>query len=278
MKLQLKQSIKLLAPPLLVRGYRVLRGRSENNSYGLFGNYHTWDEAVRNSNGYSSEIILEKTKTAMLKVKKGEAAYERDSVLFDEVQYAWPLLAGLMWVAAQAKGNLNVLDFGGALGSTYFQNRAFLRHLSDVRWNIVEQPQYVETGKKWFEDEHLKFYLSVKDCLSETQPNVVILSSVLQYFERPYDTLHEILELGCDHIIIDRTSFWDGPADRLCVQTVPPSIYQASYPIWVFSMQWFRSQLSDKWKVLLEFDSLDRLASPIQAYWKGMIIVRHGFY
>lgn len=165
MRIQLKEFIKLFVPPLLVQGCRVLRGKLRNNSYGLSGYYHTWGEAIHNSTGYDSEIILEKTKTALLKVKNGEAVYERDSVLFDKVQYAWPLLSSLMWVAAQAKGKLNVLDFGGSLGSTYFQNRAFLRRLSDVRWNIVEQPKYVEMGKKWFEDDHLKFYLRIEDCL-----------------------------------------------------------------------------------------------------------------
>jgi len=274
MKIPLKEFIKLFAPPLLVQGYRALCGRLGKNSYGLSGDYHTWGEAVRNSTGYDSEIILEKTKAALSRVKNGEVAYERDSVLFNDVQYAWPLLAGLMWVAAQTKGNLNVLDFGGSLGSTYFQNRAFLRILPYVRWNIVEQSKYVEMGKQWFEDERLKFYQHINDCLAQTQPNVIVLSSVLQYLERPYDKLRELLELHCDHIIIDRTPFWDGPTDRLCVQNVPPTIYPASYPSWIFSMQQFRAHLSNEWKVMTEFESLDRLKSPIQANWKGMILVR----
>jgi putative methyltransferase (TIGR04325 family) len=265
-----KEFIKLLAPPLLVQGYRSLRGN------GLSGNYRTWDEAVRASTGYDGEIILEKTKAALLKVKNGEAVYERDSVLFDEIQYAWPLLAGLMWVAAQAKGRLNILDFGGSLGSTYFQNRVFLRCLTDMRWNIVEQPRHVETGKEWFEDDHLKFYRCVEDCLAQTQPNVVVLSGVLQYLERPYGVLRGLLELPCDHMIIDRTPFWDGPTDRLCVQNVPPNIYPASYPSWIFSIQRFRSHLNEGWDIVAEFESLDRLESPIQATWKGMTIVRRG--
>lgn len=273
MRLRLKKIIKLFVPPLLLQGYRALCGRPEDN-YGLSGDYHTWDEAMHDSTGYGSEIILEKTKKALLKVKNGEAVYERDSVLFDEVQYAWPLLSGLMWVAAQAKGNLNVLDFGGSLGTTYFQNHAFLRHLSGVRWNIVEQPKYVAAGKKWFEDDYLKFYLNVEDCLKETQPNAVILGSVLQYLERPYDKLRELLELRCGCIIIDSTPFWDGPADRLCVQNVPPTIYPASYPSWIFSIQKFRAQLNNEWNILAEFDSFVKLNAPIQAYWKGMMLVR----
>lgn len=271
---QIKEIIKLLVPPLLLQEYRALRGRLGNVE--LFGNFRTWDEAMGKSTGYDSEIILEKTKKALMKVKNGEAVYERDSVIFDKVHYAWPLLASLMLVAAQAKGKLNVLDFGGSLGSTYFQNRVFLSRLPNVRWNIIEQPRHVEIGKKWFEDEYLKFYPCVEDCLSETQPNVIILSGVLQYLEHPYEVLSTLLGLSCDYVVIDRTPFHDGPIDRLCVQSVPPIIYVASYPSWIFSTQRFRSYLGKKWKIMEEFEGFDRLKAPIQAIWKGWIIVRQG--
>lgn len=33
---------------------------------------------------------------ATLKVKRGEAVFERDSVLFDEIQYSWPVTAALI--------------------------------------------------------------------------------------------------------------------------------------------------------------------------------------
>jgi putative methyltransferase (TIGR04325 family) len=270
-----KAFLKLCVPPLLVQGYRFLRGRKGNGVvYGLFGDYRSWDEAVCASTGYDSEIILEKTKEALLKVKNGQAVYERDSVVFDEIQYAWPLLAGLLWVAVQSGGRLNVLDFGGSLGSTYFQNRALLRCLPEVMWNIVEQPRHVETGKEWFEDEYLKFYLRVEDCLAVTQPNVVILSSVIQYLEHPYDLLCGLLGLPCHHVIIDRTPFWDGPTDRLCVQSVPPSIYPASYPSWIFSTRRFQSYLYKDWEVVADFDALDKMEGPVDVAYRGMLITR----
>jgi putative methyltransferase (TIGR04325 family) len=282
MRPKAKGILRELTPPILGRALRNIRAilvsKRHIDYYGLSGDYRCWDEAMAASTGYGSEIILEKTKEALLKVKNGEAAYERDSVLFDEIQYAWPLLASLMWVAARCGGRLNVLDFGGSLGSTYFQNRVFLSALPGVRWNIVEQSKHVKTGRTYFEDDHLRFYSGITDPLADTQPNVVLLSGVLQCLERPYIVLHQILELSCELVIIDRTPFWTGPTDRLCVQTVPPSIYPASYPSWIFSVQRFRTHLSNEWKVILEFDSLDRLKSPIQANWKGMIIVRHGLY
>jgi putative methyltransferase (TIGR04325 family) len=274
MGMTLKDMIRLVTPPVFINLAKHLRSNQPTDIYGLSGDYRSWAEAMAASTGYDSGIILEKTKAALLKVKSGEAVHERDSVLFDEVQYAWPLLAGLMWVAARCEGRLNVLDFGGSLGSTYFQNRVFLSALPGVRWSIVEQSSYVGIGKAYFEDDYLRFYAGIPDCLADTQPNVVLLSGVLQYLQSPYTVLDQILELSCDHIIIDRTPFWTGSTDRLCVQTVPPSIYPASYPIWIFSTSRFHTYLNEKWQIMAEVDSLDRLSAPVKALWQCLIIKR----
>lgn len=266
--------LKLVTPPVFINLAKRLRGNGTTVAYGLSGDYRSWEEAMNASTGYDSGIILEKTKAALLKVKNGEAAYERDSVLFDEIQYSWPLLAGLMWVAARCGGMLNVLDFGGSLGSTYFQNRAFLSALPGVRWNIVEQSSHVGIGTAYFEDDNLRFYEGIAECLADTQPNVVLISGVLQYLERPGAVFDQILELPCDHVIIDRTPFWSGPTDRLCVQTVPPAIYPASYPIWIFSTPRFHTYLNEKWQIMAEFESLDRLNAPVKVVWQGLILRR----
>jgi putative methyltransferase (TIGR04325 family) len=146
--------------------------------------------------------------------------------------------------------------------------------LPEVRWNIVEQSSHVGIGKAYFEDDNLRFYAGIAECLADTQPNIVLLSSVLQYLEHPYTVLDQILELSSDYIIIDRTPFWDGSADRLCVQTVPPSIYPASYPSWIFSTLRFHSYLNEKWQIIAEFESLDRLSAPVKAVWQGLILER----
>jgi putative methyltransferase (TIGR04325 family) len=275
-----RELVKLLIPPLLVQCYRALRSEVEKDALTqeglhLSGDYPSWDEALAASTGYDSGVILERTKVALLKVKKGDAAYERDSVLFDEIQYAWPLLAGLMWVAAQSGGKLNVLDFGGSLGSTYFQNRCFLQHLQPVRWNIVEQPQIVKTGKECFEDEHLRFYESASLCFSQTTPNALILSGVLQYLKEPYNALKELSRNPIKYLILDRTPFWEGPTDRLCVQQVPPSIYPASYPAWIFSRSKFLACFKSKpFLVVAGFQDPDRLSGPVPFNYEGMIMKR----
>ena len=58
-------------------------------------------------------------------MKRGEAVFESDSVLFDEIKDSWPVTAALMCAAARSNGELYFLDFRWSLGSSYFQNRRF---------------------------------------------------------------------------------------------------------------------------------------------------------
>lgn len=233
-------------PPAVIRWLRRQRG----GGIGFEGEFATWEEAAARCTGYDAEGILTKVLAATLKVKRGEAAFERDSVLFDHIEYAWPVLSGLMWAAARDCGRLNVLDFGGALGSGYFQNREFLQKLPSVRWNVVEQAHYVEAGQANIQDEQLRFYKTIEDCLTDNQPNVVLLSSVLQYLESPTEVVRKLSAVGAACLIVDRTPFSAQPEDRILVQRVRPSIYDASYPMWVFSHKKFKNMLDTDWRLV----------------------------
>jgi len=241
--------------------------------HGYFGRYATWEEARQASVGYDSPHILEKVKLALLRVKNGESAYERDSVLFDRVEHAWPVLATLLWIAARNENRLNLLDFGGSLGSSYFQNRDFLQHLSEFRWNVVEQPAFVACGRRYFEDGHLKFYDTLDACLKQQSPDAILLSSVLQYLEQPYSLLSEILGKGVRYIIIDRTSFVRSGAERITVQKVPARIYKASYPAWFFEKRKFLAAFAEDYEMIAEVDVAGDRAN-IPSEFKGFIFSR----
>lgn len=87
-------------------------------------------------------------------------------------------------------------------------------------------------------------------------PDVIILSSVLPYLEKPYETLENILKNNFDYIIIDRTPFMVDKSERIAIQNVPPYIYSASYPAWFFNRDKFLNYFSNKYKLLAEFDAL----------------------
>ncbi len=254
----MKRFLLRLAPPILVDAIHSL---SRMREYGYFGNYQSWNNALKDTTSYGHDVILDKVKTALLAVKSGDALFERDSVLFYKQEYSYPLLTGL-FVAASRNGNcLNVLDFGGSLGSAFFQN-ADLFHivLERIRWNIVEQPHYVKCGSEFFSDNELWFYNAIDKCHEETNPNVILFGSSLQYIENPIALLKDIQGFNYDVIIIDRVliNYDDIGCDIITKQIVHPSIYRASYPAWFFCLSNIIEVLEEKYKLVMEHDYTEK--------------------
>ena len=237
------------------------------------GDYRAWDEALSDSEGYDAPGIIERVAAAAWKVQRGEAAFERDTITFDSPDYAWPVLAGLLWISAR-RGRLDLVDFGGALGSTYHQHRRFLASLPEVCWSVVEQPHFVEEGRKHFQDDRLRFYASLEACRLERAPDTVLLASVLPYLRDPYALIDEIIASGCSFLILDRTTFNVEARDRLTVQTVPERFYRASYPCWFFDERRLKERLATGFELVAEFENPERTNIP--SYFKGMIFERRG--
>ena len=267
--------LKDWTPPAVQRMAR--RGSSKTwGSIRFEGKFETWDQAASRCGGYDDEVILAKVLDATLKVKRGDAECERDSVLFDHIHYSWPTLAALMWTAARNGGRLSVLDFGGALGSSYFQSRKFLRGLTAVCWSVVEQPHYVEAGREHIQDDRLRFYGQVEECVQEQSPNVILLSGVLQCIADPNELLATLLSSGCDTVILDRTCYVnEGQEERISIQHVPRSIYSASYPCRFFVEENILATFEAAGYALVErFAALDNLHP--SATWKGHVFLRRG--
>ncbi|CAN5352294.1 hypothetical protein BH09BAC2_BH09BAC2_15890 [soil metagenome] len=239
---------------------------------GWFGNYSSWDLALSNSIGYDDNLILEHCKQSLLKVKNGEAIYERDSVIFDKIQYSWPLTAALLKVAFAQNGILNVLDFGGSLGSSYFQNRNFIQPLKSLKWNIIEQQNFSDTGKLYFENDNLKFYETIDECFGETKPDILIISSVLQYLKEPYQFIEKFIETGLKYIFVDMMPFNYQHFDRLTIQKVPDTIYSASYPCWFLDYQKVLNSFCEKYKLISEHHN------ELHIYLDGKEIKYRGFF
>lgn len=211
------------------------------------GFFETWQEAQLQCGGYDDKIIFDKVKNAILAVRDGRAAHERDSVLFDEIEYSWQTLSGLLLASANNGGALNVLDFGGSLGTTYFQNRKFLKELKSVRWNIVEQTHFVEYGQKELVTEELRFYKSIEECMRETNPNVILISVALQYIENYADILDLVNKLPVEFLILDSFPISKKMNEEymIKIQKVPAKIYEASYPCYIFNPKKIYTHLTE---------------------------------
>lgn len=275
-------SLAVKQPPLLLRRIwnkgrnvfkRVFRVK---RAYGWFGDYRNWEKVVSISKGYDQSAILEKVKAGLSLVQKGEAAYERDGMVFPELEYSVQLLKVFQHIGQEFNKHLNVLDFGGSLGSLYFQYREALKEMN-LNWNVVEQAHFVDCGRKHFENRELHFYRSISESEDSAHSNILLLSSVLAYLPQPHVFLKSVQSHDFDYIVLYRTAFVDGDEDRLTLQVVPPEVYKASYPAWFFCEKKLMSDLQGKYVLISEFPGdieTEYRLNDKRAYWKGMVFKR----
>lgn len=241
-------------PPVAARGVRNLLGQAMWYEHARGG----WEDALAVSSGYDGDAILQKVLAATRAVRAGKAAYERDGALFLERAVAFQLVAPLLRHALKHDGRLEVVDFGGSLGSTFHQLRWFLPPLRSFGWRVVEQPHFVEAGRAEFQTDELSFHACIEDLPSVSVPRLMLLSSVLQYLPLPHEILASLSSIGASTMVIDRTPFADSLQDQVCIQHVPASLYKASYPCWIFSRQDFdRRCAAAGWAEILRFTSAE---------------------
>lgn len=251
----------------------VFKSSAPEKKSGWFGDYATWEEVEKECVGYDSSEILNKVRTSVLKVRNGEAVYERDSVLFNEIQYSQDLIQSFK--DSIRNGKLHITDFGGSLGSSYFQHKSIFKDLEDLKWAVVEQKHFVECGQKKIAIDHLKFYNTVEEALKEQSNQVLLLSSVIPYFKEPYSLINKMLLYDFENIIIDRTAFIEGNKERITKQIVPEFIYKASYPAWFLNESKFVKAFSSKYELVREFKSA---FDPDGIMEDGKKVYRKGFY
>lgn len=264
--MSLKQILRPLVPPIILDALRATRA----GPLSFTGDYPSWSEAGAAAGGYDSKEILERVAAATRRVVNGEAVYERDSMVFDHIEYSWPVLASLLRVALQSK-SLRVVDFGGSLGSTLRQNRRFLKDLPvPVSWRVVEQDHFVERGLQEFSTPTLGFDRSIPEAAARGADVVLFLSS-LCYVAEPRVFLEQAAE-AARYVIIDRFPLIPGGRDRVVLQRVTEPIYSATYPIRLFGAEHIESGLLAGWRPIERWDC--DLQPGAQVRWVGYFLER----
>lgn len=244
LKSKVKANIIKFTPPVMLEFIKK-KFRGQTGSLAMWsGKYSSWHDANKFCSGYDDNSILEKVKSATAKVRKGEYAYERDSFLFNELQHNWPLIKLLENIAVKNGNTLRIIDFGGSLGSTYNYIKAVLPKEIVIKWYVVEQPHFVDCGREHFATNEIDFCLKIED-VTPGPNDVLLLSSVLQYLEKPYDMVQAFQQRGFEHIIFDRTSVILKEEERWTIQNVPESIYKASYPCYFFNTEKLADAFTD---------------------------------
>ena len=252
----LKKTVKKYLPSFIIKIYHQYF-----TTRFIYG-YKSFEHAQKDcGDGYNSKLIANKVfKAAQLVPNKKN--YERDGVNFDEIQYSWPLLSSILLAVNNNK--LNVLDFGGSFGTTFYQNRKFLRFIKKIKWDIIEQRKFVEIDKN---KNFINFYNNLNDI--KTKPDIALFCCSLCYLENPYTILKKIISVKPNFIAIDRTPFTNGDEDLFAVQIVNKKIYDAKLPINIFSLKKMLNFFKKKYILIEQWTSEDQ--PELKNNYKGLL-------
>lgn len=197
------------------------------------GDYQNWESAACECAGYDDSAIISKVIDSIGKVKRGDAVWERDSFLFYQEKYDYQICAAILRCAVKNRGGLvRVLDIGGSLGSSWFQNRKYLADLAKLEYVVAEQDHFAEYGHENLEDDTLKFIKSTDKWEHMGRFDIILMSASLQYIPQYKEILMRIQKAQPNYVILDRLLVSD--RIRFCMETVPEALYLSSYPVVIF--------------------------------------------
>lgn len=199
----------------------------------FLGDYSSWEKCLSECEGFDDTTIINKVISATQKVLDGSAVWERDSVLFYEPKYVYQICAIILKCAVQNDNQgVRVLDVGGALGSTYWQNRNYLEDVKNLEYVIAEQEHYAAYGHANLENDVLKFISSEENYEDFGPFDIVLISGSLQYIRQYKEIIAKVKKVEPRYIMIDRIMV--GKKKRICKEIVPETIYKSSFPLRIF--------------------------------------------
>jgi putative methyltransferase (TIGR04325 family) len=219
------------------------------------GDFASWAEAKARCEPGDTAAIAARVLAATQAVREGRAAFERDSVQFARPEPEPGLIDAFRRIAGACRGPWHVIDFGGALGTTFWRHREELGRLQAGHWDVVEQGEFVALGRTRLADSPLRFFESVAAAGAATRHDVIFASTSLQYLEDPAAVLAGWMDSGFQWVLLNNLPLHSPAPDRIAVQRVPPEIYPASQPVWFFNRGKFLAQFAGRYEVAAEFAS-----------------------
>lgn len=197
--------------------------------------FHVWDgvyasfaEAHGDLAVFNAAKWLERSKEKALALRERFTKEHRTQLSTQD--YCLPLLAA---VCGASLHRLRILDFGGALGFSFFPVRAGLPAEIALNFEIVEQPALVRLGRELFADER---GLSFHDDLDvmEGQYDIVHCGSVLQYVEDWKGLLQKLCEFRAPFLVLD-----DIPAGNIETYVTLQHYFGKKIPCWFWNLDQF---------------------------------------
>lgn len=208
----LKQIVKLLLPPIVVKGLRRLRPPNPQD-YSFEYAPEAWSAMqapeAGQTNGWNAASVAETERVkweAFCRNLEGPGplgfAHEHPDmdvtrfVPFHNVHITYAYVIAL---TAHKKDSISVLDWGGALGHYYQIAKAVLPDV-EIDFHCKEVPKLAKVGKMLNPEVH---WYADESCL-ERSYDLVMINSSLQYSPDWKETLHRVASVATSYFFLTR--------------------------------------------------------------------------
>ena len=228
----MRKFLKLFIPPFFVnlsKNFFILKILSEAYKLG-------W--GLVKTTSYKNKEIFNKTINSARLVRDGN--HERDSVLFDTIQYDWPLLSSILLVANKKLCGW----FWGALGTSYYRKK-YLDSLHIPKMGNSRAIWICSNWTLWISNDTLSFYESFLSIQFDI--DLIMFNGSLCYLKNPYKTVDDVKSLKPKYILFTRTPF---VPDKTRFQfKLSQKLFMTLVSIWNFSEIKITNFLSDLYEV-----------------------------
>ena len=205
-----------------------------------FTKVDSWDTAVRKSVGYESENVLAPIMQVTIESRVNLADSIWATTRYQQVATA--MFFCLSENRLRVGESLRVLDFGGGGGDYFYQFQKFVPNI-DFDWTVVETPALAEAMQHQFGGDTQKIRWVDSLEMAEDRYDFVLCSGALQYLEKPFEVLEDLVKKsGC--LIINRIPIIDSSDHFVAVQRNLMKKMRGSYPAHFFSEKRFLKKLS----------------------------------
>ena len=97
-----------------------------------------------------------------------------------------------------------ILDIGGSAGTHFFLAKTIYPQ-KNFEWRIIENETLVKETTKDEIDSQLNYYSEFMSATENYAPDLIILSSTLQYLVEPLEKLKALIALGSNYILVTKT-------------------------------------------------------------------------
>ncbi len=204
-----------------------------------------WESAVSGSSGYQSPQTINT-------IEGSDPVVDEDTTKHNFLgsryfQVASAILSGLNLEKLESDTTIRVLDIGGGLGEYFFLLHDNLPNLK-FEWLILETPALCQLAKT----KHANSPgVSWTDALNDSNQtfDIVLLSSVIQYVEKPFDLIETAMQKA-PLLILNRLPLSTHAHNLVCIQRPGLLETKGSYPVHILSERLFMSYLSARGRIM----------------------------